>query len=185
MAVTKPTFTTPVEATDLLFDALQLTAPGDKVFYGFGSYTDEAAAASALAGTAAVGTLETTATKTYEVLGELAEKGFTFDGKQEKNKTRNYVVPGKQSTTVEVILQGLGFSQVTYLRSSAFAGKIVTIVIASKDLKNLVVLNGVVCTVDVKGETDGNWSVTVGTEFAGALDDKVFIFKSGASTRGE
>lgn len=183
MPVIKPSFTTPMTADKLLLTALQVAAPGDKVFFGFGNYADEAAATTALTGTAALAALETTATKTFEALGELTEKGFSLDSKREVLKTRNTAQPGKRTTTAEITISGLGFSQVTYLDSANFTGKQVTLVIASFDLKNLVVLNGATFTVDVKGETDGLWTVGIKTEFSGALDGKLFVFQNGASTR--
>ena len=90
----------------------------------------------------------------FDLLGELAEKARKADSKITKLKTRNYTLPGKRTSTVELTIVGLSNQQKNYLESSAFMGKNITIVAASKSLDRVVIFNGLRWTVDWSGEAD-------------------------------
>ena len=113
----------------------------------------------------------------FDLLGELAEKPGKADSKITKLKTRNYTLPGKRTSTVELTVAGLSNRQKNYLESSAFMGKNVTIVACSKSFDRVVIFNGLRWTVDWSVEADGLFSVVVSTEFAGNTAGMVFVFK--------
>ena len=113
----------------------------------------------------------------FDLLGELAEKPGKADSKITKLKTRNYTLPGKRTSTVELTVAGLSNRQKNYLESSAFMGKNVTIVACSKSFDRVVIFNGLRWTVDWSGEADGLFSVVISTEFSGITNGKIFVLK--------
>jgi len=158
---------------DLMFSTLVDTFIADEVFYGMGSYTAEEvrtkfATKSAMA----------TELNTYcEQIGELAEKPGKTDSKINKLKTRNYQIPGKRTSTVELTLNGISAKQKDYFEGTLFSGAEVTIICVSKERDRATIFNGMRWTVDWSGEADGLWTVVISTEFSGTTNGKVFLIK--------
>ncbi len=171
--ITAPTFPSGTTAADLAFSALVDTFIADEVFYGIGSYT------AAEVGTKyATKTAMATELSTYlKQIGELAEKPGSANSKIEKLKTRNYAIPGKRTSTVELTLNGLSAKQKDYFEGSLFSGAEITLVCTSKDRTRATIFNGMRWTVDWSGESDGLWTVVISTEFSGVTQDKVFLLK--------
>jgi len=159
--------------SDMLFNALVDVFIADDVYFGFGSYSDSEVASI----NNTQSSIKDELSNSFDLLGELAEKPGKADSKITKLKTRNYTLPGKRTSTVELTISGLSNRQKNYLESSAFMGKNVTIVACSKSYDRVVIFNGLRWTVDWSGEADGLFNVVVSTEFAGNTAEKVFVFK--------
>ncbi|OPZ49213.1 MAG: hypothetical protein BWY95_00242 [Bacteroidetes bacterium ADurb.BinA104] len=173
MPLTAPTYPSGMTNADLMFSTLVDTFIADEVFYGMGSYTAEEvgtkfATKSAMA----------TELSTYcKQIGELAEKPGKTDSKINKLKTRNYQIPGKRTSTVELTLNGISAKQKDYFEGTLFSGAEVTIICVSKERDRATIFNGMRWTVDWSGEADGLWTVVISTEFSGTTNGKVFLIK--------
>ncbi|OPZ48744.1 MAG: hypothetical protein BWY95_00580 [Bacteroidetes bacterium ADurb.BinA104] len=172
-SISQPTYPTPMNESDMLFNALVDVFIADDVYFGFGSYSDSEVASI----NNTQSSIKDELSNSFDLLGELAEKPGKADSKITKLKTRNYTLPGKRTSTVELTISGLSNRQKNYLESSAFMGKNVTIVACSKSYDRVVIFNGLRWTVDWSGEADGLFNVVVSTEFAGNTAEKVFVFK--------
>lgn len=171
--LTAPTFVTGTTAADLLFNALSDTFIADEAFYGVGAYT-----AAEVTSKYATKTAMATELSTYlKQIGELAEKPGKTDSKVNKLKTRNYMIPGKRTNTVELSLNGLSAKQKDYFEGTLFSGTEITIVCVSKERDRATIFNGMRWTVDWSGEADGLWTVIISTEFSGSSGGKVFLLK--------
>ncbi len=82
------------------------------------------------------------------------------------------------ASTVELNVVGLSCAQKDFLESNSFTGREVTIVVGSSDNTRLVVLNGLYWTVDIIGETDGLFQVTVSAEFSGPTSDRIHLYRN-------
>jgi len=173
MALVQPTFPNGTTYSDLLFTALNDTFIADNVYFGAGTYT------SAEVGTKyASKSAMATELSTYLVsLGELAEKPGKADSKCERLKTRNYQIPGKRTSTVELSITGLSQKQKDFLESSAFSGVALTIVCTNREQDRYTIFNGMRWTVDWSGEADGLWTVVISSEYSGNTKDKLFVGK--------
>lgn len=173
MALTAPTYPSGTAPTDLLFAALVDTFVADEVFYGMGSYS------AAEVGTkfASKSAMSSELSNYCKQIGELAEKPGKTDSKINKLKTRNYQIPGKRSSTVELTLNGLSAKQKDYFESALFSGAEVTMICTSKGLDRATIFNGMRWTVDWSAEADDLWTVVISTEFAGSTAGKVFVIK--------
>lgn len=124
----------------------------------------------------------------FEELGELAEKPVKTESKINKLKTRNYQIPGKRTSTVELTLNGISEKQKDYFESTLFSGQEISIVLVKNELlitdvngdgkdfdfdTSIVVFSGLRWTVDWNAEADGLWSVVLSTEISGATRDKI------------
>lgn len=173
MALTTPTFASGTTAADLLFSALIDTFIADDVYFGIGAYT-----ATEVTTKYASKTAMATEISTYlKKIGELAEKPGKTDSKVNKLKTRNYMIPGKRTTTVELTMNGLSEKQKDYFEGSLFSGKEITLLCVSKERDRATIFNGMRWTVDWSGEADGLWTVVISTEFSGNSNGKVFLLK--------
>lgn len=166
---------------ELDFDSLFAVLPGTKIYFAAGR-----------AGTEDMATLFLDALvlqdaiTNYEIfipLGELAEKPGKVDSKSDKLKTRNYLIPGRRSSTVELTICGLSAKQKDYLESDLFQGAPLTLFLSDKEIEsidpeledlNLVMFSGFSWTVDWSGEADGLWSVVISTELQGETEDLVY-----------
>jgi len=171
--LTAPTFASGTTAADLIFSALIDTFIADEVYFGVGEYT------SAEVGTKyATRTAMITEISTYmKAIGELAENPGKTDSKVNKLKTRNYMIPGKRTSTVELSLNGLSAKQKDYFESALFSGQQITILCMSKERDRATIFNGMRWTVDWSGEADGLWTVVISTEFSGSTNGKVYLLK--------
>jgi|GEM_PF-376206 len=123
----------------------------------------------------------------FHELGELAEKPGKTESKINKLKTRNYQIPGKRTSTVELTLNGISEKQKDYFESTLFSGKEISIVLVKNELlipdafwgdgfdfdTSIVVFSGLRWTADWNAEADGLWSVVLSTEISGATKDKI------------
>lgn len=173
-SVVAPTFPGTMNDKDLIFDALMDVLIADDIYFGEGAYVDEGEVES-LYGTQTL--VQEQLSTVLARLGELAEKPGKTDSKITKLKTRNYTIPGKRTSTVELTIAGISNTQKNYLESSAFMGKELTIAIVSKGLDRVVIFNGLRWTVDWSGEADGLFTVVVSTEYAGSTSGKFYVFK--------
>lgn len=174
-AVTKPTLPDTMTPQDLEFSALMDVMIADLIYFTVGAYPSEADIMSEFNKDTASTMLALD--NAYILLGELAEKPGKADSKINKLKTRNYSIPGKRTSTIELNIVGLSNLQKDYLESAAFQGTTITIVSASKDLRRVVVFNGMRWTVDWSGEADGLFNVVISTEFSGTTKDRIVIIK--------
>ncbi len=171
MSLTTPIFPTGTTSSDLLFSALQDTFVADEVYFGIGAYSSAEVGTKYASKDSVKGEIDT-----YLVsIGELAEKPGKTESKVNKLKTRNYMIPGKRTSTVELSLNGLSEKQKDYLESEAFSGAEITIVCVSKERDRVTIFNGMRWTVDWSGEADGLWTVVLSTEFSGRTAGRVFI----------
>jgi hypothetical protein len=171
--ITTPTYPTGTTQSDLLFSALMEGMVADKIYFGFGTYTD-ADVDTIYANKAAA---ESELLANFDSLGELAEKPGKADSKLTKLKTRNYTIPGKRTSTVELTIVGMSAKQKNYLESRSFSGKDMTIVLVSTEVDRIIIFNGMRWTVEWSGEADGLFSVVISTEFAGSTAGKVYLKK--------
>lgn len=171
--IERPQFPTIMTAGDLDFSELMDVMIADSVYFALGDYVDDGAAAVFGDLSKAAEELE----NSYIRLGELAEKPGKMDSKINKLKTRNFSIPGKRTSTVELNIAGLSNNQKNYLESVLFQGKVISILVASKDLRRIVLFNGMRWTVDWSGEADGLFNVVISTEFSGATADRIQLFK--------
>lgn len=173
MGVAKPTLPSGTTASDLLLAALLESMPGDRAYIGAGQYSAGDIRTKYANQTVMLAELAANLTD----IGELAEKPTKADSKQDKLKTRNYALPGKRSTTMELSLAGLSNLKKDYLESNNFAGQEITIVLVSRTNDRVVIYNGMRWTADWSGETDGLFSVVLSTEFSGATAGRVYVLK--------
>lgn len=173
MALTKPTLPSGTTASDLLLPALLDAMPGDKAYIGAGSYSSGDISTKYADQTVMLAELAANLTD----IGELAEKPTKADSKQDKLKTRNYALPGKRTTTMELSLAGLSNLKKDFLESTGFVGQEITIVLVSRTNDRVVIYNGMRWTADWSGETDGLFSVVLSTEFSGATAGRVYVLK--------
>lgn len=168
-----------IEREELLLNALNAVMTGDIVYYAEGSIEGEEELWILDMATLLTSTVDSI----MELLGELAEKPGKTDSKVEKLKTRNYTLPGKRISTVELTICGLSSLQKSYLESGAFSGKPITIMLAPKNLMELdyevdsaaiVLFVGLCWTVDWSGEADGLWNVVISTEYSGATSGRIY-----------
>ena len=172
-SVTPPVYPGTMIDKDLNFVSLVEGMIADDIYFGIGTYTDLDIAAHFINQTALSLELNTN----YDILGELAEKPGKTDSKITKLKTRNYSIPGKRTSTIELSIVGLSVKQKDFLESSSFMGKNTTIVIVSKGKDRAVIFNGLRWTVDWSGEADGLFTVVISTEFSGVTAGKIYLFK--------
>ena len=149
--VSPPTYPINMNESDLNFSNLMDVLIADHVYFGIGTY--DQASIDTLYGT--VGSVKEELSTNFDLLGELAEKPGKTDSKLSKLKTRNYAIPGKRTSTVELNIAGLSNKQKNFLESTMFMGKDTTIVVASKELDRVVIFTGLRWTVDWSGEADG------------------------------
>jgi len=173
MGLTTPLYPTGTLQTDMDFASLMEGMIADKIFFGMGKYT----AAEATTAYATQTALTTETTTNMDSLGELAEKPGKADSKVNKLKSRNYLVPGKRTNTIELTIIGLQAKQKNFLESRSFSGKEMTITIVSAENDRAVVFNGMRWAVEWSGEADGLFSVIISTEYSGATKDRIFLFK--------
>lgn len=86
---------------DLAFVSLVEGMIADDIYFGIGTYTDLDIAAHFINQTA----LNLELSTSYDILGELAEKPGKTDSKITKLKTRNYSIPGKRTSTIELSIE--------------------------------------------------------------------------------
>lgn len=144
---------------DLMTEGILAAMPGDYAYIGAGSYSAaelELAFASKIA-------LQAEIDDNLVQVGELAEMPQKVESKSAKLKTRNYLIPGKRETTIEVTLAGLGVKQKDWLESSEFSGTEHTMVCVSREMDRAVVLNGLRWIAEWSGESDGLFMVVLST----------------------
>ena len=171
--ISPPTYPAPMTEADLAFNQLMDVLIADLVYFGIGTY-DATSIGTLYADQSLV---KTELTTNFDLLGELAEKPGKTDSKLTKLKTRNYTIPGKRTSTVELNISGLSTKQKNFLESTLFMSKDTTIVVASKELDRVVIFTGLRWTVDWSGEADGLFNVVISTEFSGVTSNKIFLLK--------
>jgi len=171
--ISPPTYPAGTLESDLGFSKLMDVLIADFVYFGIGTY-DQLAIETLYANQ---GSAKTELTTNFDQLGELAEKPGKTDSKLTKLKTRNYTIPGKRTSTVELNISGLSTKQKNFLESTLFMSKDTTIVVASKELDRVVIFTGLRWTVDWSGEADGLFNVVISTEFSGVTSNKIFLLK--------
>jgi hypothetical protein len=102
-AINKPTYPTPMTESDMLFNTLVDVFIADDVYFGFGTYSESEIAS--IYNTQS--SIKDELSNSFDMLGELAEKPGKADSKITKLKTRNYTIPGKRTSTVELTIAGL------------------------------------------------------------------------------
>lgn len=174
MALSLPTG---IDQEDLEFGALDAAMKGDVAMFSLGDIDDNAMFANTIA-------LDGDIAETFVAIGELAEKPVKTDSKTTKLKTRNYQIPGKRSSTVELTMNGLSAKQKDYFESALFSGEVISIlllprnyvdiIVEETEALSLVVFSGLRWTVDWSAEADDLWTVVISTEFTGLSKDKIY-----------
>lgn len=100
-SVTHPVYPGTMIDKDLAFVSLVEGMIADDIYFGIGTYTDLDIAAHFINQTA----LNLELSTSYDILGELAEKPGKTDSKITKLKTRNYSIPGKRTSTIELSIE--------------------------------------------------------------------------------
>jgi len=172
--ISQPTYPTNMTEADLAFNQLMDVLIADLVYFGIGTY-DQLSIDTLYADQY---TAKTELNANFDLLGELAEKPGKTDSKLSKLKTRNYTIPGKRTSTVELNISGLSTKQKNFLESTLFMSKDTTIVVASKELDRVVIFTGLRWTVDWSGEADGLFNVVISTEFSGVTSNKIYLLNS-------
>lgn len=171
--VVKATYPSGIDAGDLAFDELLESLVGDEVYFGAGTLSD-ADIETYLSDQA---TITSTLASNFESLGELAEKPSKADSKVDVLKTRNYVVPGKRSTSVEVTLSGISNLQKAFLESASFQNETYTLIMLNRDHDRMVIYNGMRWITSWSGEVDGVFTVVLASEFGGTTNAKIKVYK--------
>jgi len=168
-----------MDAEELAFEALQAVMPGAVVTFVEGNVDDDVIDMDNViqADLDQIG-------GAFYFLGEMAEKPISVKSSIEKIKTRNYQIPGKRSTMIELRVNGIGVKQKDYLESLGSTELSIMISdfylgLANPSLPDypepvsVLILNGLRWTVDFSGETDGLWQCTLTTEIQGSTRHKV------------
>jgi len=179
-----------IEQEDLLLDALEPTMVGDRALFTLGELDDyEQQVTQMLENSWYLAWYLNPASETFFPLGELAEMPGKVDSKVGKLKTRNYLIPGRRASTVELNLNGLSAKQKDYFESALFSGQPITIILCKNELlladpedeeaffdlpSPIVVFSGLRWTMDWSAEADGLWSVVITSEVTGATKDRIW-----------
>lgn len=166
---------------DLMTEKILAVMPGDYAYIGAGSYI--AAEIELAFGSKIAMQAELDANLT--MAGELAEKPQKVESKSTGLKTRNYLIPGKRETTIEVTLVGLGVKQKDWLESAEFSGTEHTIVCVSRELDRAVIFNGLRWIAQWSGESDGLFSLVLSTEITQASSQVVMLSEIPAMWPGD
>lgn len=175
-----------IEQEDLLFSALEAAMIGDLAYYAGG----------ALSGGEIEGYLVDTHTLAmllqgygvFEQIGELGEKPGKTESKTTKLATRNYSIPGKRTSTVELLLNGISEKQKNYFEGTLFAGQEITIILVKNEMlsadqndvltcmfpTSVVIFSGMRWTAEWAAEADGLWSVTLSTIMSGSTAGRIW-----------
>lgn len=178
-----------IEQGDLLLDALEPTMVGDRALFSLGELDDfEQQVTQMLVNSWYLSWYLMPASGLFFPLGELAEMPGKVDSKVGKLKTRNYLIPGRRASTVELNLNGLSAKQKDYFESALFSGQPITIILCKNELlladpedwdafdfaTPIVVFSGLRWTVDWSAEADGLWSVVITSEVTGATKNRIW-----------
>ena len=172
MDVSKITLPGTMTAADMAFEALTAQMAGDYAWFGSGTLTEAEIASldSAFAWDAAIAA-------NFDSLGELGESAGKVESKLASLKTRNYKLPGKRTTTMEINLVGISQLQKQYLESNDFSATTMSIILRNREKDRAIVFNGQKWTADWSGAVDGLFSVVLTTEFVGGTSGKVLVYK--------
>jgi len=177
-----------IEQEDLLLDALEPTMVGDRAFFALGELDEYEIEITQMLDNAWYLAYYLSGGDIFIPLGELAEMPGKVDSKVNKLKTRNYMIPGRRNSTVELNLCGLSAKQKDYFESKLFSGEEITILLCKNELllanvyepqefdfpSPIVVFSGMRWTVDWSAEADGLWSITISSEITGATKDRIW-----------
>lgn len=166
---------------DLMTEGILAVMPGDYAYIGAGSYS--AAEIELAFGSKIAMQAELDANLT--MAGELAEKPQKVESKSTGLKTRNYLIPGKRETTIEVTLAGLGVKQKDFYESTEFSGIPHTMVCVSRDRDRAVIFNGLRWIAQWSGESDGLFSLVLSTEITQASSQVVMLSEIPAMWPGD
>jgi len=164
-------------AADLAFDALLAEMVGDDAYIGAGTLSS-----ADLATLIDQVTWDAALAANFDSMGELAENAGKVESKLASLKTRNFKLPGKRTTTVELNLVGISQLQKQYLESNDFSATTMCVILRNREKDRVIVFNGMKWTTDWSGEVDGLFAVTLTTEFVGTTDGKIYVFKDIAET---
>lgn len=178
-----------LEQDSLLIDDLEAAMVGDQAYFSLGELTeDDIAVDGYFYNTFYLGHYLNNKSSVFAKLGELAEKPGKVDSKVNRLKTRNYQIPGRRSSSLELQLCGLSEAQRDYFESSRFSGEQIVIILCTNQLaqanpldKNeygfsspIVIFNGLRWATDWLAEADGLWSVTLSSELSGSTRDRIW-----------
>ncbi len=172
MAVSKVMYPSGTTAGDLDFDSLLAFFDGKDVYFGAGKYTKEEA--DAICATKEALAAELSAN--LELAGELDEKGWKAESKPATFKTRNFLLEGRRTTTMEITLAGMSNRQKSYFEKD-IKQKTLTFVFVDDGSENALLITGCKWICEWSGEADKGFTVVLKTEFAGTTDDKVMVYK--------
>ncbi|MDD3535164.1 MAG: hypothetical protein PHC50_03345 [Candidatus Cloacimonetes bacterium] len=172
MAETIPEVPIPPAGTSLDFADLSAVMPGDEVYFAEGA--DTVSAINTMFATRT--SLATALAASFTSLGELAEAPAKVDSSVEKLRTRNYCIPGRRESSIELVVAGISDKTKAYFESSAFAAKDISIILLNRDRTDAVIFIGMRFKADWKAESDKVPQVTLTANFTGN-SDKIRIYK--------
>ena len=120
-------------------------------------------------------------------MGELAEKPSKIESKATRLATRNSLVSGMRSSSVEIVLNGISNAQKDYYEN-AFANQLVTIVLAKNEIMTpdltdegawnfgteVMVYSGLYWKTNWKSTSDELNSLTITAELRGDTDANIY-----------
>ncbi|MCB5287518.1 MAG: hypothetical protein LHW64_06920 [Candidatus Cloacimonetes bacterium] len=166
---------------ELNFAALEQVLPGSLLYYAAGKA--DSSYETYFSDPERFKKLFSESGQVFYPFGELAEKPGKTDSKIEKLKTRNFLIPGRRSSSVELAVCGLSEAQKNYLESTLFQGQPMTMILANKDVMStipevddldIVIINGLSWVTEWSGEADGLWTVVISTEIQGSTEGLIY-----------
>ncbi len=173
MTVSKPTYPNGVVNSDIEFDSLISEMDGKHVYIGSGKYTkDEADAAFADKATVAI-TLGN-----FDIAGELMESSWKTESSVKTYKTRNYIIAGRRTTTLEIGLAGMSDKQRLFFERSELNSTAMTFLVVSDELNKVICFSGLRWYCDWSGSNDNGFEVILKTEFSGYTTECIFAYSA-------
>lgn len=179
-----------LDQEDLLLDALEAVMVGDAAYFSVGEIDVPAYLLLYQLQTNTYYLAYTILREDSEftALGELAEKPGKVDSKVTKLKTRNYLIPGRRNSTIELVLNGISEKQKDYFESALFSGQLITIILVKNEIlghdiynfeeyqfpTSIVIFSGMRWAAEWNAEADGLWTVVLSSEMAGATKDRIW-----------
>ena len=166
---------------ELDFAALEQVLPGSLLYYAAGEA--DSSSDRYFRDTSELKKMFMEGSQVFYPFGELAEKPGKTASNTEKLKTRNFLIPGRRSSSVELAICGLSEAQKSYLESTLFQGRPMTMILANKDVLSLIdmvddldilLMNGLSWVTEWSGEADGLWTVVISTEIQGSTEGLIY-----------
>lgn len=185
----------PIEAAKLSWEKQTPVMPGDLAFFSVG-HMSEADGDLVTFSESSLNMARTLRGNEFYQMGELAEKPSKIESKATRLATRNSLVSGMRSSSVEIVLNGISNAQKDYYEN-AFANQLVTIVLAKNEIMppdttdeeawnfdtEAMVYSGLYWKTNWKSTSDELNSLTITAELRGDTDANIYPLAVPAHTR--